>query len=88
MLGSAPDYLSIPVERGQHHGVLEGFKSTSSTGVCRRSRNSWGSRLPGTAPIVENRVIENPETIATAIRIGNPAGWKSAVAALDESAAP
>lgn len=39
----------------------------------------------GAAAIVQNRIIENPETIATAIRIGNPASWKSAVAARDES---
>lgn len=44
-----------------------------------------GFQAAGAAPIVENRVIENPETIATAIRIGNPASWRKAVAARDES---
>jgi threonine synthase len=44
-----------------------------------------GFQAAGAAPIFHNRVIENPETIASAIRIGNPAGWKQARAALDES---
>ena len=44
-----------------------------------------GFQAAGSAPIVHNRVIEAPETIATAIRIGNPASWKSAVEARDES---
>ena len=44
-----------------------------------------GFQAAGAAPIVHNRVIEKPDTIATAIRIGNPASWKSAVAARDES---
>jgi threonine synthase len=44
-----------------------------------------GYQAAGSAPIVENRIIEEPHTIATAIRIGNPASWKSAVAAYQES---
>ncbi len=44
-----------------------------------------GFQAEGASPIVENRVFENPETIATAIRIGNPASWQKAVAARDES---
>jgi len=44
-----------------------------------------GFQAAGAAPIVHNKVIENPETIASAIRIGNPASWKQARAALDES---
>ena len=45
----------------------------------------FGFQAAGAAPIFHNRVIENPETIASAIRIGNPASWKQARAALDES---
>lgn len=45
----------------------------------------FGWQAAGSAPIVENRIIEKPETIATAIRIGNPASWKQAVAAASES---
>ena len=44
-----------------------------------------GYQAAGSAPIVENRIIENPHTLATAIRIGNPASWKQAVAAYQES---
>jgi threonine synthase len=44
-----------------------------------------GFQAAGAAPIVHNRIIENPETIATAIRIGNPASWKTAIEARDQS---
>src|SRR3970282_1512619 len=44
-----------------------------------------GSQAAGAAPIVQNRIVEQPETVATAIRIGNPASWTGAVAARDES---
>jgi threonine synthase len=45
----------------------------------------WGFQAAGAAPIVQGKIVDNPETIATAIRIGNPASWKAAVAARDES---
>ena len=45
----------------------------------------FGFQAEGASPIVQNKIIKNPETIATAIRIGNPASWQKAVNALDES---
>lgn len=45
----------------------------------------FGFQAAGAAPIVNNQVVKNPETIATAIRIGNPASWKQAVQAIEES---
>jgi threonine synthase len=86
VLGSAPDYLSIPVgNAGNITAYWKGFQEYKQHGRVSSLPKLLGFQAAGAAPIVENRVIENPETIATAIRIGNPASWKSAVAALDES---
>ncbi|MEI4791052.1 threonine synthase [Bacillus sp. FJAT-53060] len=84
-LGSAPDVLAIPVgNAGNITAYWKGFKEyheQKGTGlpVLR------GFEAEGAAAIVRNEVIEQPETVATAIRIGNPASWKQAVAAADES---
>ncbi|WP_078429991.1 threonine synthase [Alkalihalobacterium alkalinitrilicum] len=84
-LGQAPDVLAIPVgNAGNITAYWKGFKEyneAKQTGLPQmRGFQAWGS-----AAIVRNEVIESPETIATAIRIGNPASWKQAVAARDES---
>ncbi|RYL95699.1 threonine synthase [Sporolactobacillus sp. THM7-4] len=84
-LGSAPDVLCIPVgNAGNISAYWKGFKE------LRDNRNVTppeihGFEAEGAAAIVKNKVIKNPETIATAIRIGNPASWKLAVAAEKES---
>jgi len=85
-LGDIPDYLSIPVgNAGNITAYWKGFKEFKENNRINRLPRLLGFQAAGAAPIVENRVFENPETIATAIRIGNPASWKYAVAALDES---
>lgn len=84
-LGKAPDILAIPVgNAGNISAYWKGFKEyheRKQTGLPR----IFGFEASGAAAIVHNRVFENPETIATAIRIGNPASWHLAVAAADES---
>ena len=67
-------------QRRQHHRLLDGLPG----GRARRP-GCGASRPPGAAPIVHGAPVAHPETVATAIRIGNPASWKGAVAARDES---
>lgn len=84
-LGTAPDVLAIPVgNAGNITAYWKGFKEyheRNQTGLP----NMRGFEAEGSAAIVKNRVIENPETLATAIRIGNPASWSKAVNAAQES---
>lgn len=84
-LGSAPDILALPVgNAGNISAYWKGFKEYNEargTGLPKMH----GVQAEGAAAIVHNRVFENPETIATAIRIGNPASWHLANAALSES---
>jgi threonine synthase len=84
-LGKAPDYLFIPVgNAGNITAYWKGFKEYNDkkqTGLPKM----MGYEASGAAAIVHDRVFENPETIGTAIRIGNPASWKQAVNARDES---
>ena len=85
-LGEAPDYLFIPVgNAGNITAYWMGFKEYRGVEKARKLPRMMGFEAEGAAPIVKGRVIENPETIATAIRIGNPASWQKAVAARDES---
>lgn len=84
-LGGAPDILCIPVgNAGNISAYWKGFKEYNEkkqTGLPKM----YGFEAEGAAAIFQNQVIENPETIATAIRIGNPASWELAVAASKES---
>ncbi|MGG0716107.1 threonine synthase [Robertmurraya massiliosenegalensis] len=84
--GTAPDVLAIPVgNAGNISAYWKGFKeydAVKKTGLPKMH----GFEAEGAAAIVHNRVFENPETIATAIRIGNPASWHLATAAAEESA--
>jgi threonine synthase len=84
-LGKAPDYLCIPVgNAGNITAYWKGFKEyheLKQTGLPKM----FGFEASGAAAIVRGKVIEKPETVGTAIRIGNPASWKQAVAARDES---
>lgn len=85
-LEAVPDYLSIPVgNAGNITAYWKGFKEYLEKGKSQGLPKLLGFQAAGAAPIVENRVFENPETIATAIRIGNPASWQKAVTALEES---
>ncbi|MGG3468250.1 threonine synthase [Neobacillus pocheonensis] len=84
-LGFAPEILAIPVgNAGNISAYWKGFKEFADkkgTGLPRM----FGFEAAGAAALVHNRVFENPETIATAIRIGNPASWDLAVSAVQES---
>ncbi|WP_138420262.1 threonine synthase [Aquibacillus sediminis] len=84
-LGKAPEYLFIPVgNAGNITAYWKGFKEyhqSKQTGLPKM----MGFEASGAAAIVHNRIFENPETVGTAIRIGNPASWDKAVQARDES---
>lgn len=85
-LGEAPDYLAIPVgNAGNITAYWKGFSEFKARGRCRKQPKMVGFQAAGAAPIVEDRIIENPETIATAIKIGNPASWEGAKRAVSES---
>jgi threonine synthase len=85
-LGDAPDVLAIPVgNAGNITAYWRGFKEYAADGRCTRLPRMIGGQAEGAAPIVLGHVVEKPKTIASAIRIGNPASWMAAVAARDES---
>ena len=85
-LGEAPDYLFIPVgNAGNITAYWKGFVEYYQAGKVRSRPKMMGFQAEGAAPIVRGYVIEEPETVATAIRIGNPASWQKATAARDES---
>jgi len=86
VLGRAPDYHFIPVgNAGNIAAYWMGYREYHERGLSGSLPKMMGFQAEGAAPIVYDRVFEHPETIATAIRIGNPASWKKAVAARDES---
>ncbi len=86
VLGEAPDYLFLPVgNAGNITAYWKGFKEYYEAGNATKKPEMYGFQAEGAAPIVRGHVIEKPETVATAIRIGNPASWQKAVAARDES---
>jgi len=86
VLGEAPDYLFIPVgNAGNITAYWKGFVEYYQAGKAKRKPMMMGFQAEGAAPIVRGYPIERPETVATAIRIGNPASWQKAVAARDES---
>jgi len=85
-LGDAPDYVFIPVgNAGNITAYWKGFVEYHHAGRASRTPRMMGFQAAGAAPIVLDRVVKRPKTIATAIRIGNPASWQKAVAARDES---
>jgi threonine synthase len=85
-LGGAPDALCLPVgNAGNITAYWLGFKRYHTAGKVRQRPRMLGFQAEGAAPIVRGAPIEHPETVATAIRIGNPASWRGAVAARDES---
>lgn len=85
-LGEAPDDLYIPVgNAGNITAYWMGFKEYADKGFSKKRPRMCGYEAEGSAAIVFGEKIEKPETLATAIRIGNPASWKPAEAARDES---
>jgi threonine synthase len=85
-LGEVPDYLFIPVgNAGNITAYWKGFKEYHRAGRAKTRPKMMGFQAEGAAPIVRGQIVEKPETIASAIRIGNPASWQQAIAARDES---
>jgi len=86
ILGGAPDYLFIPVgNAGNITAYWRGFVEYFRLGKAGKKPKMMGFQAEGAAPIVRGYAIPKPETVASAIRIGNPASWEKAVAARDES---
>jgi len=84
--GESPDFHAIPVgNAGNITATWMGYKEYHAKKRSDALPAMLGFQAQGAAPIVEGRIIEDPQTIATAIRIGNPANWKGAQAAVDES---
>jgi threonine synthase len=85
-LGRAPDILAIPVgNAGNITAYWAGFTAYREAGITTARPKMLGFQAAGAAPIVLGAPVERPETVATAIRIGNPASWAGAVAAREES---
>jgi len=85
-LGEAPDYLFIPVgNAGNITAYWKGFVEYYQAGRVKNKPQMMGFQAEGAAPIVRGYAIDRPETVATAIRIGNPASWQKATTARDES---
>ncbi|MFH1074701.1 MAG: threonine synthase [Candidatus Firestonebacteria bacterium] len=81
-----PDFHAIPVgNAGNITAYWKGYKEFKAAGRIKKTPVMLGFQAEGAAPIVRGYPIKNPETLATAIRIGNPASWKQAEAARDES---
>ena len=85
-LGEAPDYLLLPVgNAGNITAYWKGFREYESSGKAKRLPRMVGAQAEGAAPIVNGHPVAEPRTVASAIRIGNPASWEGATTARDES---
>ncbi len=85
-LGDAPEFHAIPVgNAGNITAYWKGYKEYKQINKSQTLPQMLGFQAAGSAPIVHNKIIDYPETIATAIRIGNPASWKQSLLARDES---
>jgi threonine synthase len=85
-LGDAPDYLVLPVgNAGNITAYWKGFREYHAAGRTTRLPRMVGAQAEGAAPIVNGHPVAEPKTVASAIRIGNPASWEGATSARDES---
>lgn len=85
-LGRAPDFHFLPVgNAGNITAYWKGFKEYHAAKKSKSLPKMYGWQAAGSAPIVDGKIIKNPQTIATAIRIGNPASWEGATNAVKES---
>ena len=85
-LGDAPDFHFLPVgNAGNITAYWRGYKEYHTAGKSDTLPRMFGFQAAGAAPIVDGSPVENPQTIATAIRIGNPASWQGATDAVKES---
>jgi len=86
VLGDAPDIHAMPVgNAGNISAYWAGYQDYAKEGPATRTPRMFGFQAAGAAPIVHGAPVPNPETVATAIRIGNPASWELATTARDDS---
>ena len=86
VLGDAPDIHIVPVgNAGNYTAYHRGYTEELAIGATTRMPRMWGFQASGSAPIVLGHVVKDPDTIASAIRIGNPASWELALAARENS---
>ena len=86
LLGRVPDIHALPVgNAGNITAYWRGYTEYKADGMSDSCPRMWGFQAAGAAPLVQGSPVTSPETIATAIRIGNPASWDAALAARDES---
>ncbi|MGK2854011.1 MAG: threonine synthase [Microbacteriaceae bacterium] len=86
VLGDAPDFHFVPVgNAGNYTAYHRGYREEIDRGVTTKLPRMFGFQATGSAPIVLGHVVKHPETIASAIRIGNPASWELAIAAREDS---
>jgi threonine synthase len=84
VLGDAPDFHFIPVgNAGNYTAYSRGYREEAERGASTRVPRMFGFQAEGSAPLVRGEVVKNPETVASAIRIGNPASWELALEARD-----
>lgn len=85
-IGDAPDIHVLPVgNAGNISAYWLGYAEYAKAGAATRTPRMWGFQAEGAAPIVRGAPVPDPETVATAIRVGNPASWNLAVRARDDS---
>ena len=86
VLGNAPDWLCIPVgNAGNITAYWMGFCEYHTSGKCSRLPKMMGFQAAGAAPLISGKKVDDPDTLATAIRIGNPANWQKAIAVKEAS---
>jgi len=86
VLGDAPDFHIVPVgNAGNYTAYFRGYSEELARGESTKLPRMFGFQAAGSAPIVLGHVVKNPDTIASAIRIGNPASWELATAARETS---
>jgi threonine synthase len=86
VLEDAPDFHIVPVgNAGNYTAYHRGYSEELARGVATKLPRMFGFQAAGSAPIVLGHVVKNPDTIASAIRIGNPASWELAIAARENS---
>jgi len=86
VLGDAPDFHFLPVgNAGNYTAYSRGYREDLAAGRSTRLPRMFGFQAAGAAPIVRGEVVRHPETIASAIRIGNPASWRFALEAREET---
>jgi threonine synthase len=86
VLGDAPDFHIMPVgNAGNYTAYTKGYREELARGATTKLPRMFGFQASGSAPIVLGHPVKNPETIASAIRIGNPASWELALTARDDT---